>query len=612
MTTEKNEAVPNSFVMSVLPWLVGAIGLLVYLFTLDGWISLLSLGTVARTSGWLWLPELSRPLTAAVLFPFRWLPEAWLPLTLNIFTAIGAGAALFLLARSVALLPYDLTPEDLLRKEKPLSILSLPAAWIPPVFAAAVCGFQLSFWENATSATGAIVNLLVFAYALRCLLEFRICQKQSWLSRGVFVYAAGMANNWLLIGFLPVFLAAIVWVKGLEIFTDRRFLLRMAFWGICGLSLYLLLPATQMFSGPGHLSFWMALKVHLKAQAEALMGLRLPGFRLLALTLLLPVLVFGIRWKSHTAQFGDDTWLGIFLIKATGHFVHAVFFTFSLWIALEPMFTPRNLSLGAPLLSYYYLWAMVSGYCAGYFLLLGGRAGKRSPSQTAAAAIGLLLLAFASTLVWRNFWQVRTTNGPAVHEFARELCAGLPAGKSVALSEDPTQLLLLRAELAAHGRNKDVLLLDTRSLLLPQYHVFMANRFKSRWPEVPPTNRVGMVGSARLLALVEGFARREPAVYLHPSSGLFFEPFVDQPRGSIHYLAPRPTNNISGEVLADEIITTNEQIWQRCWTNNLRALAKELGKEPKTTSHSNDSPLGAFRLPARAEFHGCISGRCLF
>ena len=166
MTTEKSEAARNSFATSILPWLAGAVGLLVYLVTLDHWISLLSLGTVARISGWPWLPDLGRPLTAMVLFPFRWLPEAWIPLALNFFTAMGAALALMLLARSVALLPYDLTPDDPLRKGKPVAILSTRTAWMPPLVAVICCGLQLSFWENATSATDNIINLLVFAYVL--------------------------------------------------------------------------------------------------------------------------------------------------------------------------------------------------------------------------------------------------------------------------------------------------------------------------------------------------------------------------------------------------------------------------------------------------------------
>src|SRR5205085_12192001 len=88
-----------------MPWLIGAGGLLVYLITLNHWVSLYSLGSVARVSGWTWQPQLSSPLTAVILLPFKCLPAAWIPLTLNLFTALCAALVLALLARSVSLLP---------------------------------------------------------------------------------------------------------------------------------------------------------------------------------------------------------------------------------------------------------------------------------------------------------------------------------------------------------------------------------------------------------------------------------------------------------------------------------------------------------------------------
>ena len=162
-----------------LPWLVGAGGLLVYLLTLNRWVPLNGLGMVARVSGWAWQPALSQPLTWAVLYPFRWLPHGWIPLALNLFTAICAGLVLVLLARSVALLPHDVTRDNPVRPVSEVSILSTPTAWIPPVLAAMVCGLELSFWVHATAVTGAMIDLLLFAYIIRCLLEYRIDQDEA-------------------------------------------------------------------------------------------------------------------------------------------------------------------------------------------------------------------------------------------------------------------------------------------------------------------------------------------------------------------------------------------------------------------------------------------------
>ena len=128
------------------------------------------------------------------------------------------------------------------------------------MLAALVCGLQLTFWENATAArrqasagsgSNEMFDLLLFAYVVRCLLEFRVDERESWLTRAAFVYGAAMTNNWAMIGFFPLFLAALVWFKGLSFF-NLRFLGRVALCGLAGLSLYLLLPLAQSFSATAH------------------------------------------------------------------------------------------------------------------------------------------------------------------------------------------------------------------------------------------------------------------------------------------------------------------------------------------------------------------------
>jgi len=600
MATEQNLGAPRSFTTTVLPWLVGTGGLLVYLLTLNQWVPLHSLGMVARVSGWAWQPALDHPLTWALLYPFRWLPQGWIPLALNLFTAMCAGLVLVLLARSVALLPHDVTRDDPFRQFTEISILSTPTAWIPPVLAAMVCGLQLSFWEHATAVTGAMIDLLLFAYVIHCLLEYRINQDEAWLSRCAFVYGAGMANDWAMIGYLPVFIAALVRITGFGVIYNRRLLRRTVLWGLAGLGLYLWLPLLHSLSSPGTVGFWAALKANLKSQKDALTFLRRPAFRVLALMSLLPVLVLSIRWKSHTLQFGDDSRLGVFLTKATVRFVHALLFAVALWIGLDPTFSPRHLALGTPMLTYYYLSAMAAGYCAGYFLLMGSsvmkaeqavaitpprswmesdpEAAERHLGRLAAATVWVALGVLPMALLWRNSGQISTTNGPAVREFARQLCADLPAGRSVVLSEDPSQLFLLRTELGAHSYGKDVLPLETGSLASAQYHRFMAKRFPSRWPVALPTNEV--VGPAKMIRLVSTFAAQDQVVYAHPSSGLFFERFEGRPNGLIHRLVQRGEKDTVRQALEPGVVATNEQIWQQRWTGTLETLAGQAKKKP--------------------------------
>ena len=142
------------FVPDRLPWLIAAAALLVYLVTLNPWVRLDSVGNVSRVGGWDPGVTLQSPLLLLLALPLRLLPMSVQAVALNGLTAVMAALTLYLLARSVALLPFDRTREARLRERSDDSRLSLPAAWVPVVLAAALCAFQLSFWEHATAVTG--------------------------------------------------------------------------------------------------------------------------------------------------------------------------------------------------------------------------------------------------------------------------------------------------------------------------------------------------------------------------------------------------------------------------------------------------------------------------
>src|SRR5439155_13377573 len=134
-----------------LPWLVAAGALALYLWSLNPWLSLSNVLQVARTSGWTWQEELSGPLYWLVTYPLRWLPARLVPMALNLFSAVCAVLSLALLTRSVLLLPHDRTHEQRQKEKSEFSFLSIRWAWLPALFAALVCGLQLSFWHNATA-----------------------------------------------------------------------------------------------------------------------------------------------------------------------------------------------------------------------------------------------------------------------------------------------------------------------------------------------------------------------------------------------------------------------------------------------------------------------------
>jgi len=378
-------------------------------------------------------------------------------------------------------------------------------------------------------------------------------------------------------------------------FFQPAFLRRVLLCGLAGYSLYLLSPAIQsLFSYPS-VDFWTVLKGHARAQREIVGYFRKPAFAVLAVATLLPLVVLSIHWKSHSVQIADDTRLGVFFTKATGHALHALFFLGSFWLAFDPTFGPRHLAIGPSMLTYYYLSSLVFGYCAGYFLIFGLKASKaQSPNSVRfcrsllAKSLYSLIFLLPCLLAWRNLGQIRTTNGTLLQEYARNLYADLPPGASAVLSEQPTDLLLLHAQSSMRHYEKNALLLDAPALSSPAYHLFMARHFQSRWPSGsgqeldgssnisqrsesgPPTiapaaadgrgdlaesdapNRSKVaadknlrppidVRPGRILDLISTIAAREPLYYLYPGLGPVLELFRPEPEGCLHRLRFRPS-----------------------------------------------------------------------
>ncbi len=218
MTVDSPVTRDRRFVRDGLPWVVGAAGLAVYLATLNHWVTLSSLALVSRVTGWGWQPIHYQPLLLLLTYPFRWLPAGWVPVALNGSAAVCASLTLMLLARSVTLLPHDRLEVQRLLTQNEHALLSLADAWVPVLLATVALGLQLTFWENAVAGTGDMLDLLFFAYVIRCLLEHRITPQRSWLGRASFVFGMAMANDWGMVGFLPLFLVALVRLRGVELF----------------------------------------------------------------------------------------------------------------------------------------------------------------------------------------------------------------------------------------------------------------------------------------------------------------------------------------------------------------------------------------------------------
>ena len=594
----------RKFVAVVLPWLAAGVAMLLYLLTINHWVSLSSLLPVARVSGWIWQSSLTDPLYWLVTYPLHWLPAAVIPFGLNLFAAVCACLTLALLARSVSLLPHDRTKEQRIREGSPFSLLSAPVAWLAPVLAVLVCGLQLTFWENATTGSMEMLNLLLFAYVIRCLLEFRIDGRESWLLRASLVYGAGMANNWAMIGFFPLFLAALIWIKGFSFF-ETRFLGRMFILGVVGLSLYLVLPTVSALTAGSEVSFWQALRANLTNQKTYLMALVFNKDALingdqplwvLGLPSLLPILALSIRWPSF---MGDISKIGVALANLAFHVIFFVLLVVCLWVSLDPQFSPRHYqpllgNYGILLLPLYYLGALSIGYFVGYFLLVFGvtPSGRQRFRKTYPPVVNYSVLAAVLTLavitplllLWRNFPQIQITNGPQLRTYANLLADKLPTGgNAVLLSDDARKLLLLQSALTQAGKSKDYVLLDTASLEWPAYYKFLKKTYPARWQTIPP-KEVKRVAEADLQRILYHIVQTNSAYYLHPSFGYYFEVLYPEPHGLVYKLSAYPTNSVLAPPPSAEIIAENEAFWNTAEERALRQIARSLAPAKAETS----------------------------
>lgn len=584
---QDHESPRPPFVQTALPWVVCGAALLVYLLTLNHWVTFSSLPLVAKVTGWDPSPDTRDPLHFLVSYPVRLMPLAWRPLVMNLLAAGFASLTLALLVRSVALLPHDRTREQRQRERSEFSLLTIPAAWVPPLFAALVCGLQMSFWEHATTATGEMLDLLLFAYCARCLLEYRVSLRESWLFRLAFVFGVAVTDNWAMIGFFPLFLVSLVWIMG-RTFLNGRLLVRLAGWGLLGLAFYLLLPAIQVIAKTSNAGFFQLVWSEVGVQKQLIAAFPKGRVILLSLTSLLPLLVMGTRWPS---SFGDTSAAGSMLTNLMFRLVHAMFLVACAWVAFDPKFSPRSLGYGTPFLPLYYLGALSAGYFCGYFLLVfsdpGSKTkhrispGLRALNRAVTLAVWLGVAGVAVGLALQNHPRVRVANSPALRDLARATLEVLPAGGAVVLSDYPYQLTLLQAELEQAPGKGEFVLVDTRALADPQYTRKLVQRFPTLFSAAAQHDiqrNQEPLDSLSMLRLLLDISNTRELYYLHPSFGPFFEKFYLQPKGITYRLVKYAEDAIVPPPLSGPEIQANETFWSQR-QGGLTALVKPVQEQ---------------------------------
>ena len=598
---KENQTDPKtSFVPRYLPWLLGAVMLVVYGLTLNHWITQLNLVSVATVSGWSWQPQLSNPLTFLVTLPFRWLSAAHIPVALNLFSAVCGAAALAVLARCVAILPHDRTEMERTRERSDFAFLTGWVAWVPPVVAVILAGLQLAFWEQATSFTGESFELLWFAVILWQLLEYRLDEREGRLLVAAVLYGAGITENWAMVAFFPLFLMTIIWLRKLDFF-NLGFLLRMIGCGLAGLLLFLLLPLLARFSEFHQITFWQALKINLKTDWLVIKAIHSGEVRhdlaLISLTSLLPAFAMSLRWS---ANFGDSSQVGSTLVNNMVHAVNALLFGACVWVMFDPPFSPHQL-VPAPALTLYYLSALCVGYYCGYFLLIFGKeptSGRRTAKPEPALPKSLLWLCpvivavtlavvtlAAGLLIYKNAPLIRAVNDDTLLRYAQLTEKSLPPDGAVLLCESehpgqdaPIQEYVLQAALAHDGREAKYPMLDSWSLNLTSYHQYLHKRFPKIWPLNVTTNdiAIGAVSQLRVLMLLNQLSNSNNLCYLNPSFGIYFERFYQEPHGLIYRMKPLPDDTLLPPALGKNLIAENDSFWAQAVDRTRPAIAKAL------------------------------------
>jgi len=604
---------PLRFAAVVLPWLLAVVMSAVYLLTLNHWVSPESLELVANVSGLSPRVELFGPVTYLVTWPFRWLPSAWIPPALNLFSAACAAVSLAWLARSVALLPHDRTDDQRLLLPEGTVLLTLRSAWLPPTLAVLVCGLQLTFWEHAVAATGEMLNLLLFAYLVRGLLEMRADGNNARLPRFALVYGLAVANNWAMAAFAPLFFLAAVWAaranpfrrrvldRALKQFDDRELSLFGRFrqalgpfnpglWAeslgcfLAGLCLLMFLPLVASSADNAQMGFWTALHSTLRIYKRLLLAVPISTVLLLCLGSVLPALFMTIRWGSRLGgTMATDK-----LVAGMFHGLHAFFLIVCLWAALDLPLSPRRLGVGFPFLPLYYLGALSAGYFSGYFLLVFGtpppetrhrrRLLTRVVNVAPTAAVWVALVGVPGLMLYKSLPHILWSRAGALASYAAQLERCLPPPGAVILGDGSFSLLCLQTTLIRRGQQTAYLPVDV-SLLVRDPGYF--DILRQRYPEfnlAPPLLHLpsDLTNPPVLMAWFEDLVAAREVYYLHPFFGYLGESFAFQPRGLLCQLKPCTANVLEGGLLLPEVLAENRAFWQAFVAKPLSELVRHI------------------------------------
>ncbi len=569
--------------MGRFPCQVALAALVVYGVTLAHGVTMNSLDLTAKVAGWDWRPMTGQPVLWLLTLPLRWLPAAGVAVGLNLFSIITAALTLGLLARTVQLLPWD----------QPWETSSRLPGLLPALLACVVCGFEFSFWRDATAATGEMLDLLLLAAPLWLLLEYRSSRQAGWLKAATFIWGAGMAENWLMLLLLPLFVGGVIWLRGRRFFR-KKFLLRMAGLGLAGFSFYALLPLVNGLAPHSPWSFGQSWHVSLRQTKGGVMLLYYQFWmthRLLTMAVLIyflmPLLACLVRQRADGTKGkprADRFQIWIYRGLRVGLLL------LCLWLAFDPINGPREIiqsqfGISPPLLAFDYLNALGAAFLAGNLLLISLKASQRKTYSRTPIKRRRLAVFFASTclalvaagLVTRNIPAILRTNFHTLEHFGELAVRSLPAGRGVMMSSQPQKLEAFQAALAHHRNSADWLAVDTHELPAVAYRAWLERRHPAGWLTDESRHELTAPETAQLL---EKIARNNRLFCLHPSYGHLCERFYLEPAGAVYEFKLRGKNPLLIPPMTPAVMDANETFWTGAWQTELAPLVIAPNRHP--------------------------------
>ena len=585
------------------PWYVTLAALLVYGLTLSRGVTLSSLSLASQVAGWDWQPMTGRPLLWLFTLPLRCLPAGWIPTSLILFSAVCGALTLGLLARSIELLPWD----------RPWNPDNGRAGKLPAVLACVVCGLEFSFWQEATAATGEMLDMLLLAAAIWCLLEYRAGKESRWLNAAALIWGLGMAENWAMLVALPLFVVALIWLRRMRFFRVS-FLLRMALLGLAGFSVFALLPLVNGLTPHSPWGFSEAWLMTLRTTRKIILLLYFQFWAVhrgltvaVMMYFLVPTLPCLVRLRDEGTQNKCrverlQTWI----YRA----LRASLLLACLWLAFDPTVSPRQIVLRQfgfplPLLSFDYLNALGTGFLAGNLLLafqtgsshrsrsgwlrqFSRRAGRMVAPMLVVGS-GLLTVGLAA----RNAPAVTLANRHPLEGFGDLAARSLPVEGGVILSDDPQKLAVFQAALSHRKETHRWLPVDTRSLPVPEYRARLERERPCGWLTDASRHELK---PAEMLPLLDQVAQSNRLFYLHPSFGYFFEWFYLQPYKAVYEMKRFGTNRFNGPPLSSSELDQTEKFWNEAWPTEQEPVSQTSSEQHAGSSKIRETLVQQFHL----------------